>query len=115
DNYAQTRSAEKYTVKDEEGRWIPTPPMYAQAVEPKWNSIRCIVMDSCAQFRPPAPPPFNIKDKNSIYYKSLLEVKNVGDSLTEEQKHIADFWDDNPFKLNVQGHVMYATKKFSPS
>ncbi len=115
DNYAQTRSAEKYTVKDEEGRWIPTPPMYAQAVEPKWNSIRCIVMDSCAQFRPPAPPPFNIKDKNSIYYKSLLEVKNVGDSLTDEQKHIADFWDDNPFKLNVQGHVMYATKKFSPS
>ena len=28
DNYAQTRSAEKYTVTTEEGRWIPTPPMY---------------------------------------------------------------------------------------
>ena len=41
-------------------------------------------------------------------------VKNAVDSLTEEQKHIADFWDDNPFKLNVTGHVMYATKKFSP-
>lgn len=115
DNYAQTRSAEKYTVRDEDGRWIPTPPMYAQAVEPKWNSIRCLVMDSCAQFRPPAPPGFNMKDKNSEYYKALLEVKNVGDSLTEEQKHIADFWDDNPFKMNVSGHVMYATKKFSPS
>lgn len=115
DNYAQTRSAEKYTVKDEEGRWIPTPPMYAQAVEPKWNTIRCIVLDSCSQFRPPLPPVFNIKDRNSPYYKALLEVKTVGDSLTEEQKHIADFWDDNPFKLNVSGHVMYATKKFSPS
>lgn len=115
DNYAQTRSAEKYTVKDEEGRWIPTPPMYAQAVEPKWNSIRCIALDSCAQFRPPAPPKFNMADKNSPYYKALLEVRTVGDNLTDEQKHIADFWDDNPFKLNVQGHVMYATKKFSPS
>lgn len=115
DNYAQTRSAEKYTVKDEEGRWIPTPPMYAQAVEPKWASIRCLVLDSCSQFRPPAPPAFNIKDKNSVYYKALLEVKKIGDSLTDEQKHIADFWDDNPFKMNVTGHVMYATKKFSPS
>ena len=115
DNYAQTRSAEKYTVRDEEGRWIPTPPMYAQAVEPKWNSIRCLAIDSCSQFIPPRPPAFNIKDKKGEYLKYLEEVKNIGDSLTDEQKHIADFWDDNPFKLNVSGHVMFATKKFSPS
>jgi hypothetical protein len=115
DNYAQTRSAEKYTVKDEEGRWVPTPPMYAQAVEPKWNTIRCLALDSCSQFMPPRPPAFDVKNKKSVYYKSLLEVKNIGDSLTEEQKHIADFWDDNPFKLNVSGHVMFATKKFSPA
>jgi hypothetical protein len=115
DNYAQTRSAEKYTVKDEEGRWVPTPPMYAQAVEPKWNSIRCLTMDSCSQFMPPRPPLFDIKSKSSTYFKALEEVKNIGDSLTEEQKHIADFWDDNPFKLNVSGHVMFATKKFSPA
>lgn len=115
DNYAQTRSAEKYTVKDEDGRWVPTPPMYAQAVEPKWNTIRCLVMDSCSQFMPPRPPAFDVKNKNSEYYKYLSEVKKMGDSLTEEQKHIADFWDDNPFKLNVSGHVMFATKKFSPA
>jgi membrane-associated phospholipid phosphatase len=42
-------------------------------------------------------------------------VKKTADSLTAEQKHIADFWDDNPFKMNVTGHVMYATKKFSPA
>ena len=115
DNYAQTRSAEKYTVRDEEGRWVPTPPMYAQAVEPKWNSIRCLTMDSCSQFMPPRPPAFDIKNKKGMYFKCLSEVKTIGDSLTEEQKHIADFWDDNPFKLNVSGHVMFATKKFSPS
>jgi len=115
DNYAQTRSAEKYTVRDEEGRWVPTPPMYAQAVEPKWNTIRCLALDSCSQFMAPRPPSFDMKNKEGIYYKSLLEVKGIGDSLTEEQKHIADFWDDNPFKLNVSGHVMFATKKFSPA
>jgi hypothetical protein len=114
DNYAQTRSAEKYTVTTEEGRWVPTPPMYAQAVEPHWKEIRCLVMDSCSEFTPPRPPNFDIKDKNSAYWKAMMEVKNIGDSLTDEQKHIADFWDDNPFKLNVSGHVMFATKKFSP-
>jgi hypothetical protein len=43
-----------------------------------------------------------------------MEVKAVVDTLTEEQKHIADFFDDNPFKLNVSGHLMFGTKKFSP-
>jgi hypothetical protein len=44
-----------------------------------------------------------------------MEVKHTADSLTQEQKDIADFWDDNPFKMNVTGHVMYATKRFSPA
>jgi len=115
DNYAETRSAEKYTVTNEEGRWIPTPPMYGQAVEPHWREIRCMVMDSCSQFMPPRPPKFDVKDKNGRYYKAMMEIKHIGDSLNDEQKNIADFWDDNPFKLNVSGHVMFATKKFSPA
>ncbi|MFN5134880.1 MAG: vanadium-dependent haloperoxidase [Chitinophagaceae bacterium] len=114
DNYAATRGAEKYNVTDEEGRWVPTPPMYATAVEPHWGEIRPMVLDSSSQFEIPRPPKFDVKNKNSSFYKYMLEVKNVGDSLTEEQKHIADFWDDNPFKMNVSGHVMFATKKFSP-
>ena len=44
----------------------------------------------------------------------MMEVKQTGDSLNDEQKNIADFWDDNPFKMNVSGHIMFATKKFSP-
>ncbi len=115
DNYAETRSAEKYTVRDEPGRWVPTPPMYAQAAEPHWMDIRCMAMDSCRQFLPPPPIPFNITDKKSAYYQQVMAIKNVTDSLTDEQKHIAEFWDDNPFKLNVSGHLMFATKKFSPS
>ena len=115
DNYAQTRSAERYTVQnDEEGRWVPTPPMYATAVEPHWREIRTMLMDSASQFMPPLPPAYEVKNKKSVFYKALLEVKTIGENLTEEQKHIADFWDDNPFKMNVTGHVMFATKKFSP-
>ena len=114
DNYAQTRTASRYTVLDSPGRWVPTPPMYASGVEPHWREIRPMILDSASECMPVRPPVFDIQNKNSVYYKALLEVKNVGDSLTDEQKHIADFWDDNPFKLNVTGHVMYATKKFSP-
>jgi hypothetical protein len=55
-----------------------------------------------------------MKDKNSTFYKAVTEVKNMGDSLNKEQRHMADFWDDNAFKLNVIGHASFATKKFSP-
>lgn len=114
DNYAQTRSATKYTVMDIDGRWIPTPPAYTSAMEPHWAEIRTVVMDSAKQF--PAPPPYtyNMKDSNSDYCKEVISIKKAVENLTDEQKHIAEFWDDNPFKLNVSGHVMYGTKKFSP-
>lgn len=114
DNYAKTRSAEKYTVKQEDGRWIPTPPAYAQAMEPHWCDIRPLLLDSSTQFLPPPPPAYNMKDTNSRFCKEVMEVKRISDSLTEEQKHIAEFFDDNPFNLHVTGHIMYATKKFSP-
>lgn len=115
DHYSQTRGASRYTVLDSPGRWVPTPPMYASGMEPHWMEIRTMVMDSASQFKPERPPHFELKDKNSAFFRAMMEVKNTGDSLTEEQKHIADFWDDNPFKMNVAGHVMFATKRFSPA
>jgi len=114
DHYAQTRSASKYTVTRQDGRWIPTPPMYAQALEPHWGEIRTMVLDSASQIPAPEPPAYNMKDKNSVFYKSVMQVKQMVDSLTEDQRHMADFWDDNAFKLNVIGHASFATKKFSP-
>lgn len=113
DNYSETRGAPRFAVNDSTGRWVPTPPMYATGLEPHWMTIRPFALDSASQCMPGRPPLFSL-EKNSVYYTSLLEVKEAVDSLTDEQKHIADFWDDNPFKMNVSGHVMFATKKFSP-
>lgn len=113
DHYAATRGASRYSVNDSSGRWIPTPPMYASGLEPHWREIRPFVLDSASQFKPGRPPVFDMK-QNSVYHNAMMEVKNTVDHLTDEQKHIADFWDDNPFKMNVSGHVMFATKKFSP-
>ncbi len=115
DNYLKTRSASKYSVKSNvTGRWIPTPPSYAAAVEPHWQEIRPMLMDSASQFRVPPPPVYNVSDKNSKYYQEVKYMLDVTNKLTPEQKDIADFWDDNPDKLNVLGHVQYITKKFSP-
>jgi hypothetical protein len=114
DNYLQTRGAPEYTVMDSPGRWIPTPPAYSPAAEPHWREIRTLVIDSPAQFLPLPPYPFNVTDSKSPYYQEVKKIQHTGDSLTSEQAWIADFWDDNPFKLNVAGHLMFGTKKFSP-
>lgn len=114
DKYAQTRSYPKYVVNNTPGRWVPTPPAYTDAMEPGWKTLRTLALDSANQFVPPPPPVFNMKDTASLYYKEVMQIKRAGDSLTAEQKHIATFWDDNPFKVNISGHVAYGTKKFSP-
>ncbi len=113
DNYKQSRSFPKYTIDDDPGTWKPTPPAYMDAVEPHWNKIRTFVMDSAAQFKPPAPLPFST-DPKSDFYKEAHEIYSMGVNLTEEQRAIAMFWDCNPFVMNVKGHVMFATKKISP-
>ena len=112
DNYKQTRGF-RHTVTNKEGTWTPTPPAYADAVEPLWGTIRSVTMDSSRQFMPP-PPPSYTKDKKSLFSKEVLEVYNMGKVLTEEQKRIAYFWDDNAFVMNVTGHVMFANKKMTP-
>lgn len=115
DNYLKTRGAPQYTVKpDSISRWVPTPPAYEDALEPHWGEIRLMLLDSLNEIKAPPPIPFNITDKKSKYYQEILAIKHAGDSLTDEQKHIADFWDDIPVHLNVTGHLMYMTKKFSP-
>ena len=114
DKYAETRSAPKYTVNNnDEGKWVPTPPAYFPAVEPKWMTIRTIVMDSSNMFRP--KPPYNFsKDKNSDFYKMVYEVYEIGNKAQTEHVATADFWDCNGFKMNIVGHVMYATKAMTP-
>ncbi|MFD2164565.1 vanadium-dependent haloperoxidase [Paradesertivirga mongoliensis] len=114
DNYLKTRAAEKYIVTNNDGYWAPTPPMYGDAMEPHWNQIRPFVLDSADQLRAPKPLEFNMKDTSSAYYKEVMMLKRASENLTEDQKHMALFWDDNPLKMNVYGHAQFSSKKFSP-
>jgi hypothetical protein len=113
DNYHQSRSFPKYTVTGEFGTWEPTPPAYMEAIEPHWNKIRTFVLDSAAQFKPLAPPPFSV-EPGSEFYNAAKEVYDAAVKADTEQQEIALFWDCNPYKMNVKGHVMFAEKKITP-
>ena len=113
DNYAATRKKRRYTYSKEKGKWMPTPPGYIDAVEPYWSQIRPVSLDSAAQFKPIPPPAFST-EPGSVFMKEVKEVYDRTRSLGKEEILIASFWDCNPFYLNTQGHLNFATKKLSP-
>lgn len=113
DNYQQLKSMPRYSVSNDIAAWKPTPPAYMKAIEPNWNKLRPFLTESAQQFKPLPPTPFSI-DKNSRFFKEASEVRNAGLQLTPEQIEVSNFWDCNPFKMNINGHVMFATKKISP-
>ena len=113
DHYKETRNLRRYAYLKEEGKWSPTPPGYFAAVEPYWNKIRCLILDSARQFIPKKVVTFS-KDTGSEFYTQAYEVYKAGNNLSKEEKAIASFWDCNPFDLNTSGHLNFASKKISP-
>lgn len=117
DMYKQTRTYPKYSISDDPARWQPTPPDYMDGIEPHWNKIRPMALDSAQQFTPPPPTAFSM-DKESKFMKEAMEVYEalkVGDEAERgERLAIARFWDCNPYVSHHTGHVMFATKKITP-
>ena len=113
DNYKKTRGMPKYSVFKEPGKWQQTPPDYADGIEPNWMLIKPLLLDAADQFKPLPPPSYDL-NKNSQYYKELIEVYSISKKLTPSQDTIAHYWDDNPFVTEHKGHLMFATKKTTP-
>jgi hypothetical protein len=113
DLYAQTRTYPKYTIREEDKYWKPTPPDYMDGIEPHWNKIRTVVLDSANQFPPIEPLEFDLT-KGSEFQKQLMEVYEKGNGSDKENRAIASFWDCNPYVSHHKGHAMFATKKITP-
>jgi len=83
------------------GSWEPTPPYYYYPPEepyaPTWQPW---VLKNAAQFSPKAPPKYGSKEFNA----ALLEVLEVSETLTEEQKKVAEFWVDGHGSVTPAGH-----------
>jgi len=113
DGYIQSRGKPKYLGSNDPGKWRPTPPDYMDGIEWCWNTMKPMVMDSCTQFMSPRPPQFST-DTNSVFFKGVKNVYVISKNLTEEQKIIARYWDDNPFVIEHSGHMMFGNKKITP-
>jgi hypothetical protein len=114
DKYNRISNYSRYKESSGAGDWHPTPPSYMVPVEPYFNTIRPLTLDSASQFVPDPPTPFST-DKNSAFYKSMvMNYKASGKALTTEQRTIAGFWDCNPFAVENDGHMLIGLKKISP-
>lgn len=113
DHYNKLSAKLRYTPKKGDGYWYPTPPAYLDAVEPNWKTVRPMVIDSSAQFKPVPPVKFS-KDTTSAFFRLAKEVYAVSKKPTQEQLHVAAFWDCNPFEVTTSGHLSIGYKKISP-
>ena len=113
DGYAASRGKSKFLGSNEPGKWRPTPPDYLDGVEWCWNTMKTMVLDSASQFKPSLPPAYNATP-GSTFHTMVKEVYDINKNLTDEQKLIAKYWDDNPFVIEHSGHMTFGNKKITP-
>ena len=58
-------------MKQEDRFWKPTPPDYMDGIEPHWEKIRTMVLDSSNQFQPKAPLTVRFNKGKSISKTTL--------------------------------------------
>lgn len=113
DNYISSRGKPKFIGSNEPGKWRPTPPDYLDAVEYCWGSMSAFAIDSTFFESHQQPFEFNM-EPGTDYYRQVLELYEITRNLTDEQKEIARYWDDNPFVMEHYGHAMFGNKKITP-
>ncbi|MFM2362790.1 MAG: hypothetical protein RLZZ316_1692 [Bacteroidota bacterium] len=113
DNYKKTRGMDRFLGSNAPGKWLPTSPDYLDGTEPNWKLIVPLVLDTASQIAADPPPAFGT-EKTSALYKVADEVYNISKNLTDEQKLIARYWDDNPAVMEHSGHMMFLNKKITP-
>jgi hypothetical protein len=111
DQYIQTRTYPRFTSTKKPENWRETPPDYESALEPYWDQIRPLVIDSLSVYAPRPLPEYST-NKNSAFYAMVYEV--YAESRNEEKEKIAWFWDCNPVLTIHQGHMIQTIHKYSP-
>jgi hypothetical protein len=76
------------------GAWAPTPPAFnPNQLQPCWGHIRTMALPAGDTCPPPGHPVFST-DAASPFHAAAMELYNVGQALTDEQKTIATYWAD---------------------
>ena len=83
------------------GFWIPTPPGFVNPpLEPLAGTWRTWNLSDGSQFRPGPPPAYG----SPRFLAEMNEVYAVSQTLTAEQRRIADNWADGPGTATPAGH-----------
>lgn len=73
--------------------WQPSFPDYSLALFPYWGKVRTFAMKE-GDLRGKAPIPYS-EDPNSKFYQQANEVRVTVNTLTLEERWIAEFWSDD--------------------
>ncbi len=81
-----------YEVNPTESSWKPTPPNFLNPVFPEWKNATAIGVFT--QNLEAIPPYTYSTNPGSKLYADAMEVYTMSQNLDDEQKHMAEFWDD---------------------
>ncbi len=113
DMYTETRTYPRFTSTKNSENWRETPPDYLSGLEPYWDKIRAMVIDSANVFAYKPLPDYST-EKDSDFYKMVDEVYQESKNTTLEKGKIAWFWDCNPIMTIHKGHMTTTIHKFTP-
>jgi hypothetical protein len=77
------------------GLWVPTPPAFLPALQPRWGSNRPFCLSSPSSCPSGVPTPYS-EAPDSLWVAEAREVQEAVNELTPEQEAIALFWADDP-------------------
>ncbi len=104
DNYEQTRNL-NYTPpprSQNPANWEGINPGDV-ANEPYWGTLRPFVVQNANTFFTVNHPPFSTNSGSQIYNEAM-ELVTISQNLTQEQKRIANFWNDKVRTGTPSGH-----------
>ncbi len=86
-----------WTLGSDPGAWVPTSAVRLQQFPllPAWGENRPLVLPDNAACPLPPPPAYS-EEPGSPFHAEAMEVYEVSQALTDEQKLIARFWSDDP-------------------
>lgn len=113
DNYIHTRTLDRWTSTKLPHNWRETPPDYETGLEPHWDKIRPLLLDTVGGYIPKKLPEYSV-EPDSEFYKMVYQVYKQGLKGTQYHEDTAWFWDCNPIGTVHQGHLVMVIQKFTP-
>lgn len=114
DGYKETKARPYYIPDMGLQYWRPTPPEFREALEPNWGTLRTFVLNEASDVTEPFAIPFST-EPGSEFHGLVKEVYDIDRNLTDEQRLIAEFWDDNPDLNTFIGHTPTSRRHINPA